>query len=65
MVQLLEKYLNPDVQIDYAANFFTLQSKGFPCVHFLPCNLHVQSKGKSIIAHCSGLAGGQSISDDE
>ena len=27
------------------ANIFPLQSKGFPCVHFVPCNLHVHSKG--------------------
>ena len=27
------------------ANFFPLLSKGFPCVHFLPCNLQVHRKG--------------------
>ena len=29
----------------HSANLFTLQSKGYPCVHFVICNLHVQSKG--------------------
>ena len=29
----------------YTANILPLQSKGFPCVLFLPCNLTVHSKG--------------------
>ena len=39
---------NTGVSIDwegYTANILRLQSKGFPCVLFLPCNLHVHCKG--------------------
>ena len=41
-------------------NFFILQSKGFPCVHFLPCNLHVYSKGIPS-APCNRPAHGKGI----